>query len=130
VKKGKTAVKTLARKLVGISSEGGEPSGERVGAVLANLRARPFRERKALLVAYLRLMRRGEYLRTLSIERAGPLDAGAKADLVASLAKGSGRQLIVDERENPALIAGLRVRLGDDVYDASVLGAISRLGAR
>lgn len=130
MKKGKTAVKSFARKLAGISVENGEPSDVRVNAVLAYLRKKPVGQRKALLSAYLRIMRRGEYLRTLSIERAGALDAGSKAALVAGMTKTSGRKLIVAERDNPALIAGLKVRLGDDVYDASVLGAINTLGAR
>jgi F-type H+-transporting ATPase subunit delta len=130
VKKGKTAVKAFARKLAGISTVNGEPSSMRVNAVLAYLRGKPLGQRKAILSAYLRLMKRGEYLRTLSIERAGPIDAKSRDTLVESMTGDSGRRLIVMESENPALIAGLKVRLGDDVFDATVLSAINKLGAR
>jgi F-type H+-transporting ATPase subunit delta len=130
VKKRKAAVKAFARKLAGASIENGVPSDARVGAVLAYLRKKPVGERKAMLTAYLCFMRRGEYLRTLSIERAGALDAQSKDALVEGMTKASGRRLIVVDSDDPSLVAGLKVRLGDDVYDASVFGAISRLGAK
>ena len=130
MKKGKTGVKAFAHKLAAASIENGEPSGTRVDAVLSLLRKKPVGKRKVILTSYLRLMRREEYLRTLSIERAGALDAESKGALVEGMTKASGRKLIVTDSENSALIAGLKVRLGDDVYDASVLGAINRLGAK
>ena len=49
--------------------------------------------------------------------------------LVDGLSQKTGRKLIVVERENPALIGGIRVRLGDDEYDASIAGKLARLAA-
>jgi F-type H+-transporting ATPase subunit delta len=125
----KARTQALARKLANASIEGGEPSAARVDAVLRYLRQRPAGERRALLVAYLLMMRREELLRTISIERAGALDDAARAALVEGLAKRSGKKLLMAERENPALIAGLRVRLGDDLYDATLQGVLERMGA-
>ena len=127
MKSGKARTQTLARKLADASIENGEPSQARVDAVLQILRKRPDGQRRALLVAYLRMMRREEVLRTLSIERAGTLGEAARADLVAGMTKASGKKLIVNERENPALIAGLKVRLGDDLFDATLQGRLSRM---
>jgi F-type H+-transporting ATPase subunit delta len=128
VKQGKAKTLALVRKLVEASMEGGEPSPVRVDAVLALLRKRPESQRKVLLGVYLRMMRRAEALRTLSIERAGPLAADSKTSLVAGMEKHGGRKLVVTEKENAALIGGLKVRLGDDVYDASLQGILDRIG--
>jgi F-type H+-transporting ATPase subunit delta len=129
VKAAKAKTAALARKLVHASIADGEPSPARVSAVLELLRRRPDRERKALLVAYLRLMRREEALRTLVIERSGALDDASRKALVDGLSQKTGRKLIVVERENPALLGGIRVRLGDDEYDASIAGKLARLAA-
>ena len=127
MKPGKARILNLSRKLADASIEGGEPSPRRVDAVLAFLGGRPMSERRAVLAAYLKMMRREEARRTLLLERAGSLDGTSKKALVEGLAKSSGMKLIVTEKENPALIGGLRVRLGDDVYDASLRGMLNRL---
>ena len=129
MKVSKAKTQTLARKLANASIENGQPSAARVDAVLQFLRKKPLAQRKALLVAYLRMMRREEFLRTLVIERAGALDEASRKELVSGLTRSSGKTLIVTERENPGLLAGLKVRLGDDIYDASLQGKLSRLGA-
>jgi len=119
----------LAGKLAGASLEKGVPTLERVGAVLKFISSRPAREKLPLLAAYERLMRRREYLRTLSIEKAGAIDASSRDALVAALSGAAKVPLLVSEKENPDLVAGLRVRLGDDVYDASLAGILARLGS-
>ena len=128
MKPGKAKTHALARKLADLSMEDGVPSSARVDAVLAFLGRRPLSERRAILGAYLRIMRREEALRTLTIERAGPLSEMSKGALVSGMAH--GRSLNVVERENAALIGGLKVRLGDDVYDASLKGVLERLATR
>lgn len=110
------------------SLEDGVPSQGRVRTVLKAVSARPTAELKPLLLAYARLMRRHEFLRTLSIERAGALAPASREAVVKAMAGGTGRALLVTEKESPELIAGLRVRLGDDVFDASLAGALTRMG--
>ena len=55
---------------------------------------------------------------------AGEQDSGIAAWMAVVVV---GRELLVTEKENPALIAGLRVRLGDDVFDSSVSGRLATL---
>lgn len=128
MKASRTKINTLARKLADASIVDGEPVQERVDAVLKLLRTYPLGQRRALLGAYLRMMRREEATRTLQIEHAGKLDPTASAELVTRLTQRTGRKLIVRDVDNPQLIAGLRVRLGDDIYDTSIAGALERLG--
>jgi F-type H+-transporting ATPase subunit delta len=49
--------------------------------------------------------------------------------VVDGLARQYGAELAVDYRKNPSLIGGLRIRVGDDVLDASVKGRLDRLAA-
>ncbi len=117
----------LAHKLVEASYEAGAPSKARVEAILAALRMRPGKERRDLLRAYLVLMRREEAARTLTIEHAGPLDAASRQSIVERMARRTRRSLVVAEWAAPELIGGLRVRLGDDLFDASISGILARL---
>lgn len=127
MKAAKAKITTLARKLTQASLVNGAPSAERVQAVLKALEKVPATSRKAILEAYLRLMRRAEVLRTLTIEHAGPLSTADRKSIVESMTRRSGLDLNVIEIENKALIAGLKVHLGDDEYDASISTRLARL---
>lgn len=120
-------VHQLARKLVAASLEDGQLSAARVEAVLALLRKQPERQRKPLLLAYLRLMRREEARSHLIIEYAGPLSDEARDAIVRNMSTRAGRKLTVETRELPSLIGGVRVRLGDDVFDASIATRLAQL---
>jgi len=127
VKVAQAKVKALARKLVKSSIVDGEASPQRVSAVLELMHRRPEGQRKTILQVYLRMMRREEALSTLVIERAGDLDDASRKALIDGMSARSGRKLIVRESENLNLIGGLKVSLGDDVFDASITGMLSRL---
>lgn len=126
----KKHINQLARNLVRASlDEEGRLSAKRVEAVLALLRRQPERQRRLLLNAYRLRMRREEAKSKLIIEHAGPLSSEARDTIVSSMSASSGRRLTVETRENPSLIGGVRVRLGDDVYDASITGRLESLAA-
>lgn len=118
----------LVRRLIEVSlGPEGRPEELRVEAVLRHLRSFPARRRRALLEAYRRRLRRIEYLATLSIEHAGPLDPGLSDSLAASMATAEKPVWMVTTEESPQLIAGLRLRHGDDLFDISVAGRLQRL---
>jgi F0F1-type ATP synthase delta subunit len=50
--------------------------------------------------------------------------------LVAHFGEGRSRSLEVIQKTNPELIAGMRVRLGDTVYDASLSHNLQTLASR
>lgn len=93
------------------------------------LRRQPERQRRLLLNAYRVGIRREEAKSRLIIEHAGPLSSQARDSIVSSMSAKAGRTLSVETRENPALIGGVRVRLGDDVFDASITGRLQSLAA-
>ena len=65
-----------------------------------------------------------------SSESAGELPADIRARVQADLAGAYGPSVTVSFEEEPALIGGLRVTVGSDVYDGSVRAALSALEAR
>ena len=64
---------------------------------------------------------------TAAIESAAPLAEALKQDLQRNLNRLYGGGLQISFKENPRLIGGLRIRVGSDVYDGSVLGRLQGL---
>jgi len=65
--------------------------------------------------------------RTARVESATPLDAQAETALKEKLARRYGRGLHFSFHVNPALLGGLRIRVGSDVYDGTVSGRLKQL---
>ena len=68
-----------------------------------------------------------EGIERATVETAMPLDADAQDALKAALEARTGKQIQAEYREAPALLAGVRVRIRDDVWDASARGRLERL---
>jgi F-type H+-transporting ATPase subunit delta len=62
-----------------------------------------------------------------SVESATPLAADLQADVVRRMEKIYGAGLDISFRQNPALIGGLRIQVGSDLYDGSVKTRLERL---
>ena len=58
-----------------------------------------------------------------------PLDAGQQASLAKVLEKRFGRQLKVTVTVDPSLIGGVRVTVGDEVLDTSVVARLEQMRA-
>ena len=65
--------------------------------------------------------------RTARVESATALSPELQASVAANLAKTYGPGLSLTFAHNPALIGGLRVAVGSDVYDGSVQGRLNTL---
>lgn len=117
----------LARQLFSLSLENGAVSPERVGGVLAYLEKHRPASPAAVLKAYRRLvaaeLARGEAV----VEHAGPVVAEVLQSIGAAMTRRYGRAVSARSRPQPGLLAGLRVRVGDDVYDASAAGRLAAL---
>ena len=119
----------LAHALFRLSLEGGVLAPERVGGVLDYVAKHRPANPVLVLKAYRRLvaaeLARGE----ARIEHAGPVSEKILQDLAAAMGRKYGRRVAPVARPNSALIAGLRVRVGDDVYEASAAGQLAELAA-
>jgi F-type H+-transporting ATPase subunit delta len=122
-------VQQLARQFFKLSIENGELSADRVAGVLQYIEKERPPQMLEVLKAYQRLIAaevaRGEAV----VEHAGALRPSVLADIASSMSRKYGRRISSVSRRNDALLAGLRVRVGDDVYESSVAGQLATLAA-
>ena len=120
-------VQAQARRLMRLCvGEDGLVQEDTVRLVAARLQAEQPRNYLALLTAFTELIRLEQARRTATITSAIPLTESEQAAIRAKLdARHPG--LRYDWRVEPQLIAGITVRVGDEVTDASVRSRIARL---
>ena len=125
----KKQIQTRARQLFKLSFDAGALSGDRVAGVLAYVeKNRPART-TAVLKAYQRLVA-GEVARGQAVvEHAGAVSESTLATIAAAMTKRYSRRVTSVGRKNDALLAGLRVRVGDDLYESSVAGQLATLSS-
>jgi F-type H+-transporting ATPase subunit delta len=61
------------------------------------------------------------------VTSARPLDPMLETRLKTALEKSSGKTIILEKREDPAIVGGLVTQLGDTVYDGSVRTQLQQL---
>lgn len=117
----------LARKLLDISLKDGQLNQERISAILEALRNSPPRNYKQVLEHY--LLKVGAELRKENayIEYAGSLSEEMLESVKKDLTQYYNRNIKITTKENPELLAGLKIRVADDVWDASVAGRLEKL---
>lgn len=120
-------VRQTARILFNVSLEGDVVSPGRVAGVLAWFEKTQPSQGLAILREYHRLVRVELSKSNARIEHAGDLPAQAVSAIEAFLSKRYSRGVTATVRENPALIAGLRVSIGDDVFESSIAGQLESL---
>ena len=116
-----------ARRLFGLSQTGGRFDEAKLRTVIARLIESKPRDYKAILSAIQRLTRLELEHREVTIESAVALDEGSRQRVVAGLANQYGSDLVVQYKTTPELLGGLRIRVGNDVFDGSVQGRLDRL---
>ncbi len=80
-----------------------------------------------VLKAYYRLIATELAKSEAIVEHAGTISDATLAAIAAAMTKKYGRTVTATAKPNPALLAGLRVHVSDDVYEASVSGQLSAL---
>ncbi len=119
--------RAYAKQLLQISLENGVVSAERVAGVLEYLEKNPPARPQAVLAAYHKLVAAELAKGEARVEHAGPVSAEALASVAAALGKRYNRPVTAISAPNPKLLAGLRVRIGDDVFESSVSGQLAAL---
>ncbi len=125
----KKQTRQLARQLFKLSFENGQITAERVAGVLGYVEKIQPPSIVAVLKAYERLvaaeLARGQAV----VEHAGSVSPAALQSIAAALTKKYGRTVTASAKPNPALLAGVRVRVGDDIYENSVASQLGALAA-
>ena len=68
--------------------------------------------------------------RSASVESAVDLTEGQKQSVRENLGRMKGSDVAVEFNQNAELIGGMRVKIGDDVFDGSVKTRLTRLGEK
>ncbi len=119
----------LARQFFQLSLAGGVVSADRVAGVLAYVEKHQPANAIAVLKAYQRLIA-AEVARGLAVvEHAGFANTSALDAIATALSAKYRRPVTWVSKPAPELLAGLRIRVGDDVYETSVAGQLDTLAA-
>ena len=81
----------------------------------------------ALLSHFQRLVKLDLARHTAQVESAMPLPEDLRASVQAGLARTYGPGISASFADNPGLIGGIRIKVGSDVYDGSVLARLAAL---
>ena len=122
----KTAA-AAARRLFGLCQTAGRFDEAKLRTVIAHLVEAKPRDFAAILAALQRLTRLELERREVTVESAVTLDDASRQRVVTGLANQYGPDLVVQYKTTPALLGGLRIRVGNDVFDGSVQGRLERL---
>ena len=120
-------IRRLSRNLVRASFVEGALDREKINSLVQSIIARKPRHYIPLLENYQRLLRLEVEKRRATIESASELDPEAGRQIVSGLQRKYGSSLTTEFVVNPALLGGVRVRVGSEVWDSSVRNRLERL---
>jgi F-type H+-transporting ATPase subunit delta len=83
-----------------------------------------------ILAAFQRLVSLDHDRHAACVESATSLDASMRDEITADLVRVYGSGVQTTFKEDPALIGGVRIKVGSDVYDGSLRGRLASLEAR
>jgi F-type H+-transporting ATPase subunit delta len=119
--------KLLAKQLFKMSVVDGAVSAERVEGVLGWIEKHQPRHPLALLKEYHRRIATELAKSRAIVEHAGPVGDGTLRMIEGAMSQKYHRPVTAVAKPNPALLAGIRIRIGSDVYESSVAGQLASL---
>ena len=128
--RGNKKVKRTARGLFRLCLVDGRLSPERTRQVARALASSRHRGSLRVLSDFQRLVRLERDRHTALVESATPLAENLRDGIQSGLARTYGNTLEMSFGENPALIGGIRIRVGSDVYDGSIRAKLTALASR
>ena len=128
--KASRTTRRAARRLFRLCRVDGRLDAERVRLVATRIAGSGRRGTLAMLGQLLRLVRIDRDGHRAIVESATLLPDDLRVDVQSGLARLYGQGLDTSFAINPRLIGGMRIRVGSDVYDASVRAKLAALEAR
>jgi F-type H+-transporting ATPase subunit delta len=126
---GKKYVQQFARNLYSLSLVDGKLSGDRVTGVLDYVEKHRPAQATAILKAYHRLVAAEVARGRAVIEHAGPISDSVLREIAQVMSNKYARAITPVAQRNDRLLAGLRVRVADDLYEHSVASQLATLAA-
>lgn len=123
----KKEVRQIAREMLRASFTDGQLDRGRIASVVDSVLAKKPRNHLKILEYYKRLLRLEIEKRHARIETSTALEPQIASQISLSLARRYGTDLTTEFAINPALLGGMRVRVGSDVWDSSVRNRLEKL---
>ena len=120
-------INRLAKRLINVSTVKGELNESELWQGILQLKESGFKQLVPLLKALRPKVSQAVAWQTIEVTSPTKLSDSAIASLKSVFEKKYNRPVQVSTKLDPALIGGLQVRIGDDVYDASVSTHLKRI---
>jgi F-type H+-transporting ATPase subunit delta len=125
--RGDKKTKLLAKQLFKLSLVNGQVSPEQVAGVLGYVEQSAPRHPLQLLKLYQQAIVTELAKSHALVEHAGPVSDATLQLIAAAMTKKYSRPVTATGKPNPKLLAGLRVRIGSDIYESTVAGQLATL---
>ena len=119
----------FAKQLFKLSLVNGQVSAEQVAGVLGYIEKNAPRHALALLKLYHRASATELAKSRAFVEHAGPVTEATLKLIEGAMTRKYQRPVTATAQPNPKLLAGLRVRVGSDVYESTVAGQLAALSS-
>jgi len=116
-----------ARRIFRLCQTDGRLDEAKLGNAVRQLAEKKPRDFRGVLFGIKRLVRLEMERRRVTVESASELDQVSRDRIVGGIAVKYGTGLSFEFRTNPELLGGLKIRVGNDVFDGSVKGRLDRL---
>ena len=120
-------IRQLSRKMLQASFTDGQLDPGRISSLVDSLITQKPRNYIDVLKNYRRLLRLELEKRHATVETSSEVDPAIRSEIVANLKSKYGNDLSTEFHVDPRLLGGMRVRVGNDVWDGSVRNRLERL---
>jgi F-type H+-transporting ATPase subunit delta len=120
-------IRQLSRKMLQASFTDGQLDPGRISSLIDSVIAKKPRNYIDVLKHYRRLLRLEIEKRQATVETASEVDPAIRSEIVANLKSKYGDDLSTQFQVDPQLLGGMRIRVGNDVWDGSVRNRLQRL---
>jgi len=123
----KKEVRQIAREMLRASFTDGQFDRGRIASVVDSILGKKPRNYLKILEYFKRLLRLEAEKRHARIETTTALEPQIVSQISLNLGRRYGTDLTTEFVVNPALLGGMRIRVGSDVWDSSVRSRLERL---
>ena len=123
----KKEIRQLAREMLRASFTDGQLDRGRIASLVDSILTRKPRNFLKVLEYYKRLLRLETEKRHARIETATAVEPQIASQISLNLARRYGTDLTTEFAINQALLGGMRIRVGSDVWDSSIRNRLERL---
>jgi len=116
-----------ARRIFRLCQSGNRLDEAKLSTAVRRIAESKPRDHRGILSALKRLVRLELERRRVVVESAAELDQPSRDRVVSGLVAKYGDDLSFEYRVTPELLGGLKIRVGNDVFDGSVKGRLDRL---